>query len=284
MNKPELNISIIIVTYNSGKILKDCLNSLQRNIPDDEIIVVDNHPEDADFKDCSSLFPEIRFISNPENNGFGGGNNLGVRYSSGELLFFLNPDTVVEEFNRESIISHYNKNPLTITGFPLYYPDGKYCKPVKFLPEIDFILPKKLYNPLYKAIFTKDTNISPLLYISGAAFIIRKDLFELTGGFDESYFLFFEENELRSSLKKIRKYNPYILSKGFKIIHHEGKSYNRNAIKWYSDSLKIYSQKHRKIYLPIYKRFSTFLSLIVSKMCNKDGKSKRILINELKKH
>ncbi|MBF9017765.1 MULTISPECIES: glycosyltransferase family 2 protein [unclassified Oceanispirochaeta] len=276
-------ISVIIVTYQSGEILVDCLNSVQRFFPNDEIIVVDNHPEDVDIKEYKTLFPNVYFISNPENSGFGGGNNFGADQSQGDILFFLNPDTVIEEFDRAAVLKQFEKSEDSITGFPLFYPDGSFCKPLKYIPEIDFILPKKLYGSLYKRIFSKDQRISRRLYISGAAFMIKKKLFNEADQFDQRYFLFFEENDLRSSLILKKKYNPTVLSKGFKIIHHEGKSYNKNGISWYADSLRLYARKFGKKYLIPYKRFCVSLSLFIGNLRGKDGDSKRILLKELKR-
>jgi GT2 family glycosyltransferase len=282
MNKLEMNISVIIVSYNSGTILKDCLESLEKHFKEDEILVVDNHPDDIDSKMFSSLFPWVHFLSNPENSGFGAGNNFGAAHAKGNILFFLNPDTVIEEFDRDSFLEYIEINPEGICGFPLFYPDGKYCKPLKFLPEIDFIFPKKLYEPLYRKLLRSNHRISRLLYISGAAFTIKKELFEGAEGFDSKYFLFFEENDLRSSLLKLKRYNPFVLSNGFKIIHHEGKSYNKNAINWYADSLRLYAGKYRKKYLIPYKRFCVSISLLIGNLRGKDGESKRILLKELK--
>ncbi|MDC7234671.1 MAG: glycosyltransferase family 2 protein [Spirochaetales bacterium] len=281
MSKPVL--SIIIVTYNSGSVLEDCLESLKKTIPEAEVLVVDNHPEQTDTKAFDTKYSKVRFISNPANTGFGAGNNMGAREAMGEYLFFLNPDTTIEKFNLPKLMQFQKNNPDALTGFPLYYPDGGWCKPLKYLPEIDFILPKKLYNRLWDRYMTKDGFIPQKLYISGAAFIIKADLFQEAGGFDEAQFLFFEENALRSALLKLGHYKPAVLSEGFRIIHHEGTSYNRNAIAWYTDSLYHYASKYGKNYLIPYKLFCVRLSRMMGNLRGKDTKSKDILITELKR-
>ncbi len=280
---PPPKLSFILVTYASGAVLEDCLRSLQ-NFQDQEIqvLVVDNHPDSPDLKSLGPRFKGVRFINNPQNNGFGGGNNLGAASARGDLLFFLNPDTVLESFDKEGLLSHFESHPQGICGFPLYYPEGGYCKPVKFVPEVDFILPKALYKLYYRYFLGKNRRLPGLSYVSGAAFAISRDLFERAGGFDEDYFLFFEENDLRCRLKKAGVYTPWYLKEGFRIIHYEGKSYSRNAIRWYSQSLKKFAAKHRKPYLPPYKVFCVSLSRFLKRIRKGDVDNLTFLIGELK--
>lgn len=281
----KISLSIIIVSYNSGSILEDCLNSLKPLLDlNIQIIVVDNHPDNKDKDSLEKKFRDVLFISNPGNNGFGGGNNLGAASAEGDILLFLNPDTVLESFDTQRLLSHFKSQPESLCGFPLYYPEGKYCKPVKLIPEIDFILPKKLYQPFYKNHLNKSGKLPQLSYVSGAAFAIPKDLFEDCGRFDEDYFLFFEENDLRCRLKRMKKYNPWYLKEGFRIIHHEGKSYSRNAIVWYTKSLKLFSQKQQKPYLIAYKLFCVRLSRLLKNIKKRDSTNLSILIEELKKN
>jgi len=112
-----MTISIIIVAFNSGTLLKDCLDSVITSLPDDEIIVVDNHPENFDLIRFENIYTDVIFVNNPINNGFGGGNNLGVHSSSGDLLFFLNPDTIINNFDREALVSNYTKTTIILQDF-----------------------------------------------------------------------------------------------------------------------------------------------------------------------
>ena len=97
--KLDLDLSIIIVSYNSRFFLELCLSSIKsatKNI-DSEIIVVDNNSEDDSINMIESLFPEVLLIANKINLGFSSANNLGVKKARGKYICFLNPDTVVPE-------------------------------------------------------------------------------------------------------------------------------------------------------------------------------------------
>lgn len=95
-----MTVSIIIVNYNSGEFLINCLKSIFRNIQNFsyEVIVVDNNSSDNSFSKCKIEFSDKNnfiFIHSDENVGFAKANNIGARIANGEILHFLNPDTKV---------------------------------------------------------------------------------------------------------------------------------------------------------------------------------------------
>lgn len=110
--KNEVNplISIIILNYNSGNLLKDCVASILK-ITDEsyEIIVVDNKSKDGSQNDCKEQFPQIKLIQNNENMGFCEGNNVGIRSTKGKFVVLLNPDTKVEKNLFKEFLSEYNR-------------------------------------------------------------------------------------------------------------------------------------------------------------------------------
>ena len=90
-------VSIIIVNYNSGKLLQDCIKSvLDSDYKNYEIIVVDNCSTDNSHTECKKKFNQIKLIENSKNLGYCEGNNVGIRNANGEYLVILNPDTIVE--------------------------------------------------------------------------------------------------------------------------------------------------------------------------------------------
>ena len=98
MNRQLTNsVSIILVNYNGVDVLIDCLNSLEKFIPQDncEIIVVDNNSQDNSVDIINDKFPHIKLIQLPKNVGFGAGNNAGAKVAKGEFLFLLNTDTIL---------------------------------------------------------------------------------------------------------------------------------------------------------------------------------------------
>lgn len=196
---PQPNVttlaSVIVVNYNSQAYLENCLQTLLDTTGDEiEIIVVDNGSNDGSLDRIADLFPEIRLIYSPNNVGYGGGNNLGAQRAQGRFLVFLNPDTVpatgwlaalttaLEDDSRVGLVTskivfldrpdriNTAGNDVHLTGLTLCRGLGL---PVTALDE-------------------------PFMVgaVSGAAFAIRRDLFELLGGFDECFFMYMEDSDL----------------------------------------------------------------------------------------
>ena len=111
-------VSIIILNYNAGNLLLDCVDSIQKtNYENYEIIVVDNDSNDGSHIECSKKFPEISLIENKENLGYCEGNNVGIRKAKGDYVIILNPDTLVDPNWIKELILSYEKH-----GDGLYQP------------------------------------------------------------------------------------------------------------------------------------------------------------------
>ena len=106
----EIKTSIIILNYNAGKLLLDCIKSVTNTNSDNyEIILVDNNSKDNSHTECKKNFPRIRLIKNDHNLGYCEGNNVGIREANGKFIVILNPDTIVEPNWLNELISAYNK-------------------------------------------------------------------------------------------------------------------------------------------------------------------------------
>jgi hypothetical protein len=92
-----MDVSIIIVNYNTSELLKDCINSVLKKTQNVkyELIVIDNASSDCSIKMMKNEFPSIKLIESKENLGFGRANNLGARYATGKYLLLLNTDTLL---------------------------------------------------------------------------------------------------------------------------------------------------------------------------------------------
>ena len=109
MNKFPL-VSIIVLNYNAGELLLNCINSLKKSTYSNlEIIIVDNISSDGSQEKCKNKFPDIKLIQNKNNLGYCGGNNVGIQHASGEFIVILNPDTIVEPNWVNELISAYNE-------------------------------------------------------------------------------------------------------------------------------------------------------------------------------
>ena len=120
-----MKISFIIVLYNSENVLFDCLDSIQRfeSENDIEVILIDNH-QDSKFnvKSLDNYTFKLNYYKNPRNGGFGYGNNIGVEKSNNEILFFLNPDTILTCCISKDTIEIFKNNTLLYKLWLLYIP------------------------------------------------------------------------------------------------------------------------------------------------------------------
>ena len=109
-NEENSLVSIIILNYNAGKLLEECIHSIfQSNHKKYEIILVDNNSKDNSHIECKQKFPLINLIENKENLGYCEGNNVGIRQSKGEYVIILNPDTIVDPNWINELLYGYQK-------------------------------------------------------------------------------------------------------------------------------------------------------------------------------
>ena len=109
-NETEPVVSIIILNYNAGDLLKNCIASiLLSEYKNYEIIVVDNKSEDNSQNFCKEQYPQIKLIQNSKNLGYCEGNNIGIGNAKGEFIVLLNPDTVVEKNWLMQLLEAYNE-------------------------------------------------------------------------------------------------------------------------------------------------------------------------------
>ncbi len=194
----EILVSIIIVNYNTEKLLNDCLASIYEKTSDItfEIIVIDNDSEKGSLDNLIKKFPSVKFHFAQQNLGFGRANNLGATLASGKFLFFLNPDTLLIN-NAVGILCNYmESHPLTaICGGNMYKGD---MTPASSLYNTDFLTYeyKIIFNIKRTPGFNYTKSPQEVLVIVGADLFMRKDVFDKLKGFDPDFFMYFEEVEL----------------------------------------------------------------------------------------
>lgn len=250
-------VSIIIVNYKVRKQVIECVYSILKslkNIPF-EIVVVDNEGDNKLKKKLSKL-NKTKYIESNSNLGFGGGNNLGAKNSTGKYLLFLNPDTIVNKSAIQELLNFYvNNNNVGIVS-PLLINENLKPFPTQSKKELtplnalfSFSLLRKLFinKSIYSDPFFKKWDYEKPIEsetIPGAAFMISRDIFDKINGFDESFFLYFEENDISKRVKQLG-YKLFINPKS-KIIHKVAQSTaqikNRDEI-FKSSRLK-YFKKH----------------------------------------
>lgn len=195
-------ISIIIVTYNSSDYIKRCLTVLLKSISEiDQVIVVDNNSSDGTLIILSEFDKKIELIINDKNSGYAGGNNLGIEYAKNDYVLFVNPDVEVTEGFLEELLSCIDdqnvaavqplvlisgsEKTINLTGKSLHFTGLEWCT-------------NCLLN--YKP---DDLSKSYIDAVSGSCFLIKKDLYISSGGFDNEYFMYGEDSDLSWRLRAL---------------------------------------------------------------------------------
>jgi|GEM_PF-1561903 len=232
-----MKVSVIIVNYNTGRYLNSCISSVLKheNNDDVEFIIVDNASSDDSKIDIDSLcreHPGIYAVFLDENKGYGYANNRGAERAKGEYILILNPDIMFSAPLIEKLIETCRKNMnIGALGVKLYGEDGtfQYRYYQKYPSIIQYflfysILSKPFVNSVrlknkYLYFLTGEGNSSEMTdvpQLPGAFIFIRKDIYREYGGFDERYFLFFEDVDL--SYRLSGKFRLSVLN-GLKVIH-----------------------------------------------------------------
>jgi hypothetical protein len=203
------DVSIIIVNYNSGQFLNNCLESIYAHTKgvSFEIILVDNASSDGSFVPICETFTSIRGLRNSSNLGFAAANNLGAKSAQGKYLLFLNPDTLLVDDAITAMHQFLEStgNTMAACGARLQNPDGSYSVSFGNFPTLFQQFSDIGFRALYKRFYDRklsisppcsSTNPQPVGYLSGADVLIRKDIFQQIGGFDERYFMYYEDTDL----------------------------------------------------------------------------------------
>lgn len=256
MNIKNNSISIILVNYNGSDIITDCLNSLEKVINKDncEIIIVDNNSQDESVDIIENQFSDIKLIKLPKNVGFGAGNNAGTKIATGEFLFLLNTDTILIE-NTPQILSDYlhQNQDVGVVSCRITFEDGSYqlsCGKlpniiIEFIDKFRYTLDRK-WHSIFSSLYDRQySSVKKVGWVTGACLMIRRDIFEKLGGFDESFFMYFEDKDL---CKRVH-------DAGFKVIYYpktslihllggSSQSVKKSVNTYYRDSQLYYYQKH----------------------------------------
>lgn len=219
-------LSIIITNYKSEKYLAKCISSIKEKILDvDYEIIVVNNDTNVETQNFASLQgANIKIINNNKNIGFGAACNLGAKNAQGEILWFLNPDTEIVSDNIAELLDEFGKDDrLAILGPKLISEKGKTQEWIagKEITIISTILNNLGYKRDQK-IWESPEKIE-CAWVSGAAMFVRKDIFEKLGGFDEKFFMYFEDIDLCKRVRlagyKVVYYPDFIIR------HFGGKSF-----------------------------------------------------------
>lgn len=188
-------VSVIVLNYNGKKHLSDCFGSLMAlDYPAEklEVMLVDNASADGSVPFVRERFPSVRIIQNEDNLGFAAGNNRGAEVATGEYIAFLNNDTRVDpQWVKELVRPCLEEEDVVCTASKILSWDGD---------VVDFVCAAMnfhgfAFQPNYGFTDIYDEQ-GPLLFACGGAMLIRRDIFLDVGGFDEAYFIYYEDVDL----------------------------------------------------------------------------------------
>ena len=258
MNEPSL--SIIIVNWNAGQQLSDCISSIccvmKSSFTLAEVVVVDNGSTDDSLVGIEQLGVSVCAIRNNENRGFAAACNQGAPKASADYLLFLNPDTrLFEDSLTRSIdfMQQPSNSGIGICGIRLMDEDGNASTSAARFPTLRVMAGKilgltKIFPRLFPAHLMPSSELRESGFVDqviGAFFLIRKNVFDQCGGFDERFFVYFEEVDLSWRAKQLG-YSSYFLSDASAFHKGGGCSERVKAARlFYSLRSRIlYAQKH----------------------------------------
>ncbi len=263
-----MNLAIVLVSFNTRALLRDCLRTLDAAPPTlaRETLVVDNASRDDSAAMVAAEFPAVRLIRNATNLGFARANNLGWRASSGAQILFLNSDTLVPPTALPALVAFLDAHPAAGICAPrLARADGS-AQPFAFGrdPSPAYLVARG-WNRLARrrALHDWDTRAAQRVdWVSGAGLCVRRAVLEQIGGWDENFFMYFEDNDL--CLRARRAGWDVYYAPQATITHWGGASlaHNHERTRHYDASLRYFYAKHYsplarvalEILLPFYRR------------------------------
>ncbi|MBL7886887.1 MAG: glycosyltransferase family 2 protein [Flavobacterium sp.] len=279
-----MQLSVIILNYNVRYFLELCVLSVQKALEgiEGEIIVIDNNSSDDSCAMMKHRFPNIKLIENKENVGFPKGNNIGVAQAKGEFICILNPDTVVAEDTFIKLLNteHWSLN-TGITGCKLIDGSGNFlpeCKRGIPTPWVAFTKIFGLYRlsnffGKYYAQHLSENQSGKVEILVGAFMVMKRDLYNEIGGFDENCFMYSDDIDLSYRVLQKGKTNYYFHETS--VIHYKGESTVKDEtyMKRFQEAMNFFYQKHFKVSV----FFSVFMKIgivLFSFMKMFQGKSK----------
>lgn len=260
-----MDISIIILNYNSRELTLNCLKSIKEadfNGLEREIVVIDNNSGDNIGGVLGEYHPEVRFIQNDKNIGMGAGNNAGIREASGKYIVIMNPDTVAYSDTFKKLHDFMEKRrDVGVVGPKQYYPDntiqnscyrwyGLLTPIYRRTPLGRFKFAQKDIDRLFMKDVNRDTEIE-VDWLLGSFLFCRAEALNDVGLFDEDFFLYFEDTDLA---KRFWKNNwKVVYHPDVKIIHNHNRESARDP--WYKFFTNKATREHLKSWIKYLKKW-----------------------------
>ena len=254
-----MDLSIIIINYNVKEFLQNLLHSIEKasaNI-NKEIIIVDNASDDGSVELIKQRFPSCKLISNDKNLGFGKANNQALKIATGKYFLLINPDSIVSEDTFDKMIAFFKKNSEAgLAGCKILNPDGtlqlacrrsypgpwtSFCK----VTGLSNLFPRSKIFARYNLTYLDENKTYEVDAISGSFMMMRKEVYDKVGGFDEEFFMYGEDLDLCYRIKSAG-YKVFYVHRT-QVIHYKGESTKRSRLdetKLFYDAMHLFVKKH----------------------------------------
>lgn len=240
MELPTLDLTVIVINWNTKKLVLDTLEAVYANLPDPytlEVIVVDNASSDGSPAAIAAAFPQVQLIANQDNRGFGPANNQALQIARGRYSVLLNSDALVQPGSLKQIVEFMDAHPRAgLCGVQVLNADGtfqgSYADYLNVGREFLILtgLGRRLVNPHYPSYGPAQSQETKIVEtIQGAFMFARTAALKEIGWLDEGFFMYGEENDLSRRLYKAG-WQVYYLAE-VKIIHLGGQSTAKNLTK-----------------------------------------------------
>lgn len=263
-----LDIAVVIVSWNVRGYLADCLRSLFVEAANSalgiEIWVVDNASADGTVEMLEALYPQVHVIRNDGNPGFGAANNQGMRIAETygpRYYFLLNPDTLLGKGALTHLVACLDERPrAAIAGARLVYGDGRFQHSAFYFPGLTqlafdlFPLPERLYESRLNGRYPRHQYRSQAKPFAvdhplGATMLVRSEVVESVGGFDESYFMYCEEIDWCWRIREAG-WDIYVVPAA-EVVHFGGKSTEqveaRSVIDLWQSRARLYHRHYSRL-------------------------------------
>lgn len=264
-----MDLSILIVNYNTCQLTVDCLRSVFASETEYtyEVILIDNNSKDESVQTIRELFPQVKLIENTENTGFAKANNQGMEVAQGRYMLLLNSDTIIQQDTIETMVAFMDYNPIIgASGCKIVLPDGsldKACKRGFPTPSASFyyafgfskLFPNKPEFNQYQLGYLNPDVEYPVDCLVGAFMLVRRETIEQVGGLDETFFMYGEDIDWCYRIKQAGwgiHYYPRTT-----IIHYKGGSARRRPF-------KIIYEFHRAMILFHWKHYRQKYNIFVN--------------------
>jgi GT2 family glycosyltransferase len=254
-----LTVSVIIVNYNVRYFLEQCLLSVARASVgmEVEVIVVDNNSSDGSEGYLKARFPELIYLFNHENVGFGRACNQGLSVARGTYILFLNPDTLLEETSLQSCLRFFETHPGTgaigvrmIDGTGAFLKESKRSFPSPLtslfkLSGLSLLFPHSRVFGRYHLGHLDENRNWEVDVLAGAFMLIPRAVLDKVGAFDEAFFMYGEDVDLSFRIQAAGYRNWYLADTT--IIHFKGESTKRgslNYVRLFYSAMNIFVRKH----------------------------------------